>query len=83
MAPFEVLDGQRSRTPLNWIEPREEVTFGPDIIEEVETTLHCIQENLKVVKSCQETYANKRTLGVRGRRSCILEGLVDEGCKEI
>jgi hypothetical protein len=23
------------------------------------------------------------TIGVRGRRSCILEGLVDEGCKEI
>jgi hypothetical protein len=36
------------------------VIFGPDIIEEGEMTVHHVQENLKVAKSCQETYANKR-----------------------
>jgi hypothetical protein len=36
------------------------VIFGPDIIEEAESIVHCIQENLKAVKSRQETYANKR-----------------------
>jgi hypothetical protein len=36
------------------------VIFGPNIIEEAEATVCHIQENLKVVKSCQETYANKR-----------------------
>jgi hypothetical protein len=45
---------------LNWIEPREEVIFGPDIVEEAEATVHRIQENLKAMKSCQENYANKR-----------------------
>jgi hypothetical protein len=60
MAPFEVLYGQRCHTPLNWIEPGEKVIFGPDIIEEVEAIVHRIQGNLKVVKSRQETYANKR-----------------------
>jgi hypothetical protein len=60
MAPFEVLYGQRCHTPLNWIEPREKVIFRPDIIEEAEGRVSRIQENLKVVKSRQETYANKR-----------------------
>jgi hypothetical protein len=60
MAPFEVLYGHRCRTPLNWIEPGEKVIFGPDLVEEAEETIHRIQDNLKAVKSRQETYANKR-----------------------
>jgi hypothetical protein len=36
------------------------VIFGPDIVEEAETIVHRVQENLKAVKSRQETYANKR-----------------------
>jgi hypothetical protein len=60
MAPCEVLYGRRCRTPLNWIEPGEKVIFGPDIIEEAESIVHRIQENLKAVKSRRETYANKR-----------------------
>jgi hypothetical protein len=60
MAPFEVLYGRRCRKSLNWIEPGEKVIFGPNLIEEVETTVSCIQDNLRVAKSCQESYANKR-----------------------
>jgi hypothetical protein len=36
------------------------VIFRPDIVEEAETIVHRFQENLKAVKSRQETYANKR-----------------------
>jgi hypothetical protein len=39
---------------------QERVIFVPDIIDEVEVTVCRIQNNLKVVKSCQESYANKR-----------------------
>jgi hypothetical protein len=60
MAPFEVLYGRRCHTPLNWIELGEKVIFGPDLVEEAEAIVHRIQENLKAVKSHQETYANKR-----------------------
>jgi hypothetical protein len=60
MAPFEVFYGCRCHTPLNWIEPGEKVIFGPDLIEEAKSIVRRIQENLKAVKSCQETYANKR-----------------------
>jgi hypothetical protein len=60
MTPFEVLYGRRCRTLLNWIEPGEKVIFGPDLVEEAEGTICCIQDNLRATKSCQETYANKR-----------------------
>jgi hypothetical protein len=60
MTSFEVLYERRCHTPLNWIEPGEKVIFGPDLVEEAEATVHRIQDNLKAVKSHQETYANKR-----------------------
>jgi transposase InsO family protein len=60
MAPFKVLYRRRCRTPLNWIEPREKMIFGPDLVEEAETTVSRIQDNLRAMKSRQESYANKR-----------------------
>jgi hypothetical protein len=60
MAPFEALYGRRCRTLLNWIEPREKAIFGPDLINEAEATVRRIQDNLKVARSRQESYAIKR-----------------------
>jgi hypothetical protein len=60
MTPFDVLYGRRCHTPLNWIEPGEKVIFGLDIVDEAEATVRCIQDNLKVTKSRQESYGNKR-----------------------
>jgi hypothetical protein len=60
MIPFEVLYGRRCHTPLNWIESGEKVIFRPDIVEEAETIVRRVQENLKAAKSRQETYTNKR-----------------------
>jgi hypothetical protein len=60
MAPFKVLHRRRCRTPLKWIEPGEKVIFGPDLVEESKATVFHIQDNLKAMKSHQETYANKR-----------------------
>jgi hypothetical protein len=60
MTPFEVLYGRRCHTLLNWIEPGEKAIFGPNIINEVEAMVRYIQDNVKVVKSRQESYANKR-----------------------
>jgi hypothetical protein len=45
---------------VNWVEPGEEVIFGPDIVEEAKVTVRHIQDSLKATKSCQETCANKR-----------------------
>jgi hypothetical protein len=60
MAPFEVLYEHRCRTPLNWIEPGEKAIFGSDLIDEAYTIVRRIQDNLKAVRTCQESYANKR-----------------------
>jgi hypothetical protein len=60
MAPFDVLYGHRCHTLLNWIEIGEKVIFGPDLVEEAKSIVRRIKENLKAVKSRQETYANKR-----------------------
>jgi hypothetical protein len=60
MAPLKIVYGCRCRTPLNWIEPGEKVIFGPDLVEEAESIVHRVEENLKAVKSRQETYANRR-----------------------
>jgi hypothetical protein len=42
------------------IEPSERTIFDPDLITKVEETAHRIQSNLMVVKSRQESYANKK-----------------------
>jgi hypothetical protein len=60
MAPFGILYGHCCRTPLNWIEPGENVIFGPDIIDEIRATVHLIQDNLRSTTSRQGSYANKR-----------------------
>jgi hypothetical protein len=60
MAPFQVLYGRRCHTPLNWIEPGEKAIFGLDLVEEVEATVHRIQDNLKVANHA------KRLMQTRG-----------------
>jgi hypothetical protein len=60
MAPFDAFYGRRCRTPLNWVEPGERMTFGPDLFMEAEEIVHRIQSNLKAAKSRQEHCANKR-----------------------
>jgi hypothetical protein len=44
MAPFEVLYGRRCHTLLNWIDLGKKVIFGPDLIDEAETTVSHIQD---------------------------------------
>jgi hypothetical protein len=61
MTPFKALYDRRCRTPLNWIEPGERITFGPDLVTEAEEIVHRIQSNLKATMSYQEHYANKRS----------------------
>jgi hypothetical protein len=60
MKPFKALYDLRWRTPLNWVEPHEKMTFGHDLVTEAAEIIHRIQSNLKAAKSRQEHYANKR-----------------------
>ncbi|WVZ63664.1 hypothetical protein U9M48_013278 [Paspalum notatum var. saurae] len=60
MAPFEALYGRRCRTPLNWCEPGERVTFGPDLVTQAEEQVKFIHANLKRAQSRQKSYSDKR-----------------------
>ncbi|WVZ52931.1 LOW QUALITY PROTEIN: hypothetical protein U9M48_003930 [Paspalum notatum var. saurae] len=60
MAPFEALYGKRCRTPLNWSEPGERVTFGPDLITQAEAQVKMIHSNLMRAQSRQKSYSDKR-----------------------
>ncbi|WVZ52493.1 hypothetical protein U9M48_003547 [Paspalum notatum var. saurae] len=60
MAPFEALYGRRCRPPLNWSEPGERVTFGPDLVTQAEEQVKFIHDNLKRAQSRQKSYLDKR-----------------------
>jgi hypothetical protein len=60
MAPFEVLYGQKCRTPLSWSEIGERKIFGPDLVIEAEHKVKIIQANLKTAQSRQKNYADQR-----------------------
>ncbi|WVZ84046.1 hypothetical protein U9M48_031122 [Paspalum notatum var. saurae] len=60
MAPFEALYGRRCRTPLNWSEPGERVTFGPDLVTQAEEQVRFIHSNLKRAQSRQKSYSDER-----------------------
>ncbi|WVZ81244.1 hypothetical protein U9M48_028640 [Paspalum notatum var. saurae] len=60
MAPFEALYGRWCRTPLNWSEPGERVTFGPDLVTQAEEQVKFIHDNPKRAQSRQKSYSDKR-----------------------
>jgi hypothetical protein len=60
MAPFEMLYGQRCRTPLFWNETVEWKVFGPDILQEAERQVRMVTENLRVAQSRQKSYTDHR-----------------------
>ncbi|WVZ51726.1 LOW QUALITY PROTEIN: hypothetical protein U9M48_002841 [Paspalum notatum var. saurae] len=45
---------------LNWSEPGERVTFGPDLVTQAEEQVKLIHGNLKRAQSRQKSYSNKR-----------------------
>src|SRR5215216_5662467 len=54
-APFEVLYGQRCRTPLNWSETGERQLFCPEMIQEAEEQVRIVREKLKTTQSRQKS----------------------------
>ncbi|WVZ90083.1 hypothetical protein U9M48_036414 [Paspalum notatum var. saurae] len=60
MAPFEAFYGRRCRTPLNWSEPGECVTFGPDLVTQAAEQVKFIHSNLKRAQSRQQSYSDRR-----------------------
>jgi hypothetical protein len=60
MTLFEMLYGQRCRTPLFSSETGERKVFGPNILQEVEKQVRMVRENLRVAQLRQKSYADHR-----------------------
>jgi hypothetical protein len=61
MSPFHALYGRSCTTLLQWDEPGEKQVFGPDSLLEAEENIKMVQENLKIVQSRQQSYADTRS----------------------
>jgi hypothetical protein len=51
MAPFEALYGRKCRTPLNWVEPREQGYYGIDFVKEAEKQVRIIQQHMAAAQA--------------------------------
>ncbi|RZB91729.1 Transposon Tf2-6 polyprotein [Glycine soja] len=60
MAPYEALYGRRCRTPLCWLEPGENFTLGPEVVQQTTEKVKLIQERMKIALSRQKSYQDKR-----------------------
>jgi hypothetical protein len=60
MSPFEVLYGRLCNTPVSWNNPVKKMSFGPDMLKEMEQQVTQIKQNLKVAQNRQKSYADQK-----------------------
>ncbi|KAI3815477.1 hypothetical protein L1987_15146 [Smallanthus sonchifolius] len=60
MAPFEALYGRKCRSPICWNEIGEAQITGPKLIQETSDKIIQIRDNIRVARSRQKSYADKR-----------------------
>ena len=57
MSLFEILYGKKCNTPVSWDNPVDHVLIGPELLQEMEQTVHEVQKNLKVAQDREKCYA--------------------------
>jgi hypothetical protein len=60
MSPFEVLYGRSCNTPVSWSNPVNIISFGPNMLKEMEQQVIRIKQNLKVTQNWQKSYADQK-----------------------
>ena len=60
MSPFEVLYGQKCRTPVTQDSPMDQLMLGPDLLMDLEYLVTKVQVNLKEAQDCQKIYADRK-----------------------
>ncbi|XP_028186453.1 uncharacterized protein LOC114373111 [Glycine soja] len=60
MAPYEALYSRRCRTPLCWLEPGEDLTLGPEVVQQTIEMVKLIQERMRAAQSRQKSYQDKK-----------------------
>ena len=58
MAPYDVLYGQRCRTPVCWTELNDHKVIGPNIVKDTEAKVQVIWKRLKTARDQQKSYAD-------------------------
>ncbi|GKA82179.1 reverse transcriptase domain-containing protein [Tanacetum coccineum] len=58
--PFEALYGRKCRSLMIWTEVGESQLIGPEIVQETTEKIIQIKERLKMARSSQKSYADKR-----------------------
>jgi hypothetical protein len=60
MAPFEALYGRKCRSPLCWNDKSDNMTLGPDLLQETVEQVNVIRERMRAAQDRQKSYADKR-----------------------
>eukprot|EP00253_Pinus_taeda_P027905 PITA_27905 len=60
MSPFEVLYGQKCRTPSSWGGPEDRLMLGPEMLKEMEELVKKARSNLKAAQDGQKNFADKK-----------------------
>ena len=60
MAPYEALYGRPCRSPSCWIESKDRLVLGPDLIREASVNVELIKKRMKAAQDRQKKYADKR-----------------------
>jgi hypothetical protein len=60
MSPLEVLYGRQCKTPVNWSNPINRISFGHDMLKEMEQQVTQIKQNLKIAQNRQKSYADQK-----------------------
>ncbi len=60
MTPYEALYGRKCRSPLHWDEIGEQITLGPDIVQEAEERVRITRQRLLTAQSRQNSYFDRR-----------------------
>eukprot|EP00253_Pinus_taeda_P014122 PITA_14122 len=58
MSPFEVLYGQKCRTPSSWGGPEDKLRLGPEMIKELEDMVKRVCSNLKAAHDRKKNFAD-------------------------
>ena len=60
MSLFEVLYGRLCNTPVSWSNPVNIISFGPNMLKEMEQQVTQIKQNLKVTQNQQKSYVDQK-----------------------
>ena len=60
MSPFDVLYGQKCRTPVTWDSPMDQLMLGPNLLMKLEQLVTKVQVNLKEAQDLQKSYADRK-----------------------